>query len=1002
MSISFIANTGIQFYRFEAQIDANTLRRSKFCFIERFDLNRDKFWIDEVIKLPIEEDKWARRSQLEKNGTINKEAVFIDDIKLEGLELLNDAEFYEVGNVNRALNFFQKKWIPLPFFKKNNISDDYFGPTDWVRIYFETIEENKLSFVLMVDTSAANNPDDTVSPFINENPNENIFSLCNNDKLTLGFLDVLNDCQWVEDYISKIFYNPNAQIEKPYLKHVANYIFFIRILRSIEQFPQVTLLSDQAESTDVDLVIDIGNSKTCALLFEHPIDDKFDFNTVKRLEILDLGNPLVKYNESFSTKLVFKETSFGSIHSELNQNKKFQWMSPARIGFEAEQTINDSDVEIAMSREVKTYNSSPKRYLWDNQPSTHEWEFHHNNISLPPKRVYKKGISEQLNADGSLCIGGVFGTKSTFSRKSLMSFVYLEIIAHAIRQINSISFRSTHGRPGHKRKIKRILITCPTAMIKTEQIALRACAEDAMKMANQYQSIINNNAIIETNNNMIEVIPSVIDLRRNIDDLDRRVDWIYDEATSSQLLFMYTMLQHKFSGDAEQLFNLFGKSYIEKPQENKTITIGSLDIGGGTSDLLICEYDYKINLNTSITPKPLFWESFNLAGDDLIKELIQNIILEGKIKQDTDKGCTGVIENHARQLGIDSIAKKLNGFFGKDSNHIGYKGKLMRVNFINQIAMPIITIYMENANSGKTYQMTYDEIFEKNKPSEKLLQYFERHFGFQFQDIVWTISSLKTNEIITSVFYKLVKQVSNIMSKYQCDLIVLSGRPNSFNAIENLFNKFLSITPNRLYNLNHFWIGKWYPFADSNGYIADPKTVVSVGALISLMGGRLKKLGPFYLNNEYLKTKLISTADYMGPLKDNSIKEVVLKPKDQEGVFNVIELPSLIGFKMINAEHYPSRAIYSIKLSSRVTGANNPAEETQLELLKHNIISKMPLQIKISREFESDKELIKIEEVLDNEKNELSKSYFQLSPQTLNDQEGYWLDTGEFLLNIRE
>jgi hypothetical protein len=987
MSISFIANTGIQFYRFEAQIDANTLRRSKFCFIERFDLNRDKFWIDEVIKLPIEEDKWARRSQLEKNGTINKEAVFIDDINLEGLELLNDSEFYEIGNVNRALNFFQKKWIPLPFFKKNNINDDNFGPTDWVRIYFEVVEENKLSFVLMVDTSAANNPNDTVSPFINENPNENIFSLSNNDKLTLGFLDVLNDCQWVEDYISKIFYYSNTQIEKPYLKHVANYIFFVRILRSIEQFPQVTLLSDKVGSIDVDLVIDIGNSQTCALLFEHPKDDKFNFNTVKRLEILDLGNPLVKYNESFSTKLVFKETSFGSIHSELNQNNKFQWMSPARIGFEAEQTINDSDVEIAMSQEIKNYNSSPKRYLWDTQASAHEWEYHHNNINLPPKRVYKKGISEQLNDDGSLCSGGIFGTKSNFSRKSLMSFVYLEIIAHAIRQINSISFRSTHGHPGYKRKIKRILITCPTAMVKTEQIALRTCAEDAMKMANQYHSIISNNANTESFESIIEVIPSITDLRRSIDDLDRRVDWIYDEATSSQLLFIYTMLQHKFSGDAEQLFNLFGKNNYENPRDNKSITIGSLDIGGGTSDLLICEYDYKININTSITPKPLFWESFNLAGDDLIKELIQNIILEGRIKQDIDKGCTGVIENHARQIGIESIAKKLNGFFGNDSNHIGYKGKLMRVNFINQIAMPIITIYMENANSGKTYQLSYNEIFDKNKPSERLLQYFERHFGFQFQDIVWTISSTKTNEIITSVFYKLIKQVSNIMSKYQCDLIVLSGRPNSFNAIENLFNKFLSITPNRLYNLNRFWIGKWYPFADSNGYISDPKTVVSVGALISLMGGRLKKLGNFYINNEHLKTKLISTANYVGPLIDNSIHNVILKPNVHEGEINVTEIPCLIGFKNINASHYPSRALYSIKFSNTAAG---------------NIIEKLPLKIKISREFELDKELIKIEEVLDNEKNELSRSHFQLSPQTLNDQEGYWLDKGEFLLNIRE
>ena len=30
-----------------------------------------------------------------------------------------------------------------------------------------------------------------------------------------------------------------------------------------------------------------------------------------------------------------------------------------------------------------------------------------------------------------------------------------------------------------------------------------------------------------------------------------------------------------------------------------------------------------------VTPNPIFWETFNLAGDDLLKELIQQVIIEG-------------------------------------------------------------------------------------------------------------------------------------------------------------------------------------------------------------------------------------------------------------------------------------------------------------------------------------------------------------------------------------
>ena len=45
---------------------------------------------------------------------------------------------------------------------------------------------------------------------------------------------------------------------------------------------------------------------------------------------------------------------------------------------------------------------------------------------------------------------------------------------------------------------------------------------------------------------------------------------------------------------------------------------------------------------------PLYWDSFKLAGDDLLKEIIQQIIIEGTVYSDADEGCTGVIENYAK------------------------------------------------------------------------------------------------------------------------------------------------------------------------------------------------------------------------------------------------------------------------------------------------------------------------------------------------------------------
>jgi hypothetical protein len=316
---------------------------------------------------------------------------------------------------------------------------------------------------------------------------------------------------------------------------------------------------------------------------------------------------------------------------------------------------------------------------------------------------------------------------------------------------------------------------------------------------------------------------------------------------------------------------------------------------------------------------------------------------------------------------------------------------------------------MMNANENMEYDLTFDELFNENKPNIELLNYFEDHFGFRFEELSWKISSVKANQIIAAVFSKLIKQVSNIMHLYRCDLVVLAGRPSSFNSLEKLFYNYHSISPNRLINLNKFWIGRWYPFADNNGYIDDPKTVVAIGSVISLMGGSLFKLKNFKLNIEKLKNKLISTADYVGPIADNVIEEEVLTPKKEDGHFMLHTFPGLIGFKRIPSNNYPSRPIYSVKFSDEkikeVVQRRGELSDVKLsdavEEHKHKIRQKMPLKMFITRDYFKDKEQIQIEEVTDYEHNDISKSYFDLHVQTLNNEAGYWLDTGEFILNVK-
>ena len=1010
-SISLIANTGLQFYHFEVKFNKEDQKESKFRFIEKFDSSRKRFWLDEVILVSKDEDLWARKSELLKYNYITKNGSLSEEIDVANLEKYDSTEYFEIGNINRVLDVFEKKWIPLPYFSYNKIAEDKFGPTDWVRFYFERIDESTLKVVLLVDTTVSVDSDDTASPFLHENTNENIFSICENDELTISYLDKNFGCDWVETYINNIFNKPHFELEKPYLKPAATYVFLIRMLRRLSAFPQINLLHNNLGVIDVDLVVDIGNSKTCAILFENPVGQKFNFNSVKKLEMLNLSSPLVKYDDSFSTRVVFKESHFASDGCELNQHNKFIWPSPVRIGDEAEDIINNSNIELKLSRETRTSNSSPKRYLWDDKPSDLEWEFHIDDVNLPFKRVYKKGVSEQLNYDGSFCKDGIFGTEARFSRKSLMTFVYLELFSHALRQINSLEFRSGHGNPSFRRKIRRIVVSCPTGMIRSEQIALRQCAEEAIEIINNLKSykisVAHGNKDIYDSE--ISIIPSVKDLSYTEDNLEQRKDWIYDEASAAQMVYLYGMIANKFNSNAQLFFDVFRNKFQKSNDLEKTLRIASLDIGGGTSDLLISNHELLNSQYSEIRSEPLYWESFKIAGDDLLEQIIQKVIIEGEPSSSDFVGCCGVIEQKLRKMGKSNVGALLNGFFGQDSNRIGYRSKLMRTNFINQLAMPIADEFLARANDVEDVVLTFSEIFKSREPSSELLDYFETHFGFRFENLNWKVSKDRLKEICEQVYSRLFRQIGLILKAYDCDILVLSGRPFSMNAMADLMKKCNHLPPNRQVNLNTFWIGRWYPFADDNGYVQDPKTIVCVGSLIALLGGSLLKLGDFRLDTELLKRSFNSSANYIGRLSNNLIENSILDLDVHEATFQITSLPYLLGYKKIHSINYPASALYSFQLNedriaeiSRKKIADDFDKiSDSAEDIKYRIRSKMPIKVTVSREFIENKEFLKIEGVTDVEGADISKAFFSLNPQTMQDPAGFWLDTGEFKLSTR-
>jgi len=490
------------------------------------------------------------------------------------------------------------------------------------------------------------------------------------------------------------------------------------------------------------------------------------------------------------------------------------------------------------------------------------------------------------------------------------------------------------------------------------------------------------------------IYPSIKELKRPLSDIEERNDWSFDEATCSQLLYIYGMIAKKFNNNPDKLFQTLGKKNAKNEDE---LVIASVDIGGGTTDLMIASYNYSdTNSVVEIHPIPLFWETFDLAGDDLLKELIQQIIIEGG----SNSGGGGVIESHMRNtLNDERFREKLNSFFGEDSNNIGFKGKVMRTNFLNQISIPIMNIYLDRVNKDQSV-LYYNDIFSDNEPCKDLLDYFEAHFGFSFKDLKWEINADIINNISVSVFDKLISQISKVIKSFNADILILSGRSFQLDSLQEIFENYQPVLPNRMINMNNYWIGKWFPFSDEKGFVKDQKSVLSVGSLIALLSSKDNKLGGFRINTENLMRDLISNANYIGNIKSSTMLDFNMSLKDEESEFIVTALPFRIGFKKLDASNYPSRNLYTIDINKSHLFEKCDGDTNKVDNLIFKIRESMPLKFEVSRDLDKCKEKLSITDITDNEDNSLNKNYFELQLNTLKDVKGYWLDEGEFILKV--
>ena len=1019
---TLIANTGVQLFKQRVRLNLQTIR-DKMYFREWFDVNTLKLSL-ELAHYFANDDVYVRKRDLWLQGFMPTGEVRSswDEIRQTTSDItqFRSEEVFSVSSqtlqrgAHPTLYKFLNTWLPFPYFEYNTAGKLGIGPFNWTRV--KVIPTGDIidgcvewDIVVAIDTTTVyddgNYSDEykETPVFPNEFEQQKTFGVCDNDFNLLTFCSSDdNKSEWIDKYIMRIVHNTNDINKVPdehRFNYLASYIFFVNLLRKYAALPDITLYKDRnvAKITNVDLVVDMGNSKTTALLVEEN-----DFTRTRMLRLQNFTQPQKASDESFDMNIAFQKADFGDMG--LENTAQFLFPSFMRLGDEAKYLMYNARNGMLTSERLSVC-SSPKRYLWDSRKRKYEWEYAllttQNNMDYNP--IWIDGISNQINGDGTLSGDGTKGDMCLYSRRSLMTFSFLEILAQARMQINSHEFRDAMGNINSPRKIGRIIITCPTAMSRSEQIALRKSAEEAFVLLERFITKTSYTRLdYKGLARKIEIVPNVQSLKN----LEERTQWIYDEATCSQFVYLCAEIAERYKNNCEEYFNLYGKVRTDLDgYSKKSLTVGSLDIGAGTTDLMICAYEYSSVGQTTIKPRPLFWESFYIAGDDMLKAFVQQIIIEGP---------HAVVSSRLKRMGVSNITQMLADFFGSDTNRQTFKQRLLRKDFNLQISVPIALKYLNAAQKQeKTAVFQWNDIFTDLQPNPYLLDQFYEHFGFRIEDVQWEYDEKVVNGVIVAQFDDLLKKVAAAMSAYQCDVIILSGRPTSLKQVENLFLKYYPVSPNRLKVLNNYRVGRWYPFQNGDGYFTNQKSIVAVGALLGYIASTQGGFHGLSIDLSEMQKRLTPTTDYFGVLNSatNTMEEAFITPKNNAVDVQVNDLPLKIGTRQLNTASYPVRAFYRLDFNDegienhlRNKGYADGADmASKVADIKTAIRQRTPLTIHIVREdYTMDKELLVLDSVVDKYGDDegLPLNYFHLQIQSLQEDEDFWLDSGAFNLSI--
>jgi hypothetical protein len=629
----------------------------------------------------------------------------------------------------------------------------------------------------------------------------------------------------------------------------------------------------------VSLVLDFGNSRSCGVLAE---SKEGEVSSVP-LAIRDSSNPFSLTEESFGSRVVFYPSAFDATERKVAVGSSFLLPSLTRLGREA------LDRALETPHRYQCSISGPKRYLWDSTPAEDRWFFAlaHENEYRPISGHVLKHLDEHGDGLALREDGPTTPADPRYAARSMMLFAMIEVLQQALSQINSIGYRVYQGREGLPRILRHLVLTFPSAMRSEEKAVYEALVRHAVILSCHYLNIAQEN-------------------RPNWNAAASRFDPFLhvDEALASQMVYVYQEIVHSFGGSMEELARIYGR-------DQKTLRIGSVDIGGGTTDVMVAEYkDLMPGGGTALHAKKLFQDGIAIAGDDVCKAICEDIVLEQILHQ--------IPNARGRRAFVQLLAEADAGY--------GAEWRTLKAKLVPYFWLPLARANWALAEDFEIPDHAPDKqygfsdacrIFGLPASSPSVLAEGDSFLGRAvpgwpgLTNLFFKFEADGVARSVERILREPLRKYADILAQFDIDLLVLAGRTSKLRAVRHLFVSEMPVAPPRIKTMGDFRVGDWYPSRwRKDGRIADPKSTVSAGAAILHLAARNQLPGLLLEGLEEIEQKPIYGLYQDVEPHIARVNELFRNGKKSEGFLYTRGMR--IGFRNVDSEEMEGTPLFEV------------------------------------------------------------------------------------------